>query len=129
MNKLTKIGFTALAGSLIAVSAHAGGLSVSGSASISFADGDTDNAGGTTAEANQWSMGDSLTFSGSGELDNGMSVAVKYEADNDEDDAGAFLDSHSVTLSSAEMGSLTFAGHGGASNLDNMDDKLSLIHI
>ena len=123
MNKLTKIGFTALAGSLIAVSAHAGGMSVSGSASISFSDSDTDNASANTAEANQWSMGDSLTFSGSGELDNGMSVAVKYEADNDEDDAGAFLDSHSVTLSSDEMGSLTFAGHGGASNLDNMDDK------
>ena len=68
-------------------------------------------------------MGDSITFSGGGELDNGMAVAVKFEADNDEDDAGAFLDSHSVTLSSAEMGSLTFAGHGGASNLDNMDDK------
>ena len=123
MNKLTKIGFTALAGSLIAVSAHAGGMTVSGSASISFSDSDTDNASATTAEANQWSMGDSLTFSGGGELDNGMTIAVKYEADNDEDDAGAFLDSHSVTLSSAEMGSLTFAGHGGATNLDNMDDK------
>jgi outer membrane protein OmpU len=123
MNKLTKIGFTALAGSLIAVSAHAGGMTVSGSASISFSDSDTDNASATTAEANQWSMGDSITFSGGGELDNGMAVAVKFEADNDEDDAGAFLDSHSVTLSSAEMGSLTFAGHGGASNLDNMDDK------
>ena len=123
MNKLTKIGFTALAGSLIAVSAHAGSMSVSGSASISFSDSDTDNASATTAEANQWSMGDSITFSGGGELDNGMAVAVKFEADNDEDDAGAFLDSHSVTLSSAEMGSLTFAGHGGASNLDNMDDK------
>ena len=123
MNKLTKIGFTALAGSLIAVSAHAGGMTVSGSASISFSDSDTDNASANTAEANQWSMGDSITFSGGGELDNGMAVAVKFEADNDEDDAGAFLDSHSVTLSSAEMGSLTFAGHGGASNLDNMDDK------
>ena len=123
MNKLTKIGFTALAGSLIAVSAHAGSMSVSGSASISFSDSDTDNASASTAEANQWSMGDSLTFSGGGELDNGMTLAVKYEADNDEDDAGAFLDSHSVTLSSDEMGSLTFAGHGGATNMDNMDDK------
>ena len=50
MNKLTKIGLSALAGSLVAISAHAGSLSVSGSASISFADGDTDNAGGTAAE-------------------------------------------------------------------------------
>ena len=129
MNKLTKIGLSALAGSLVAISAHAGSLSVSGSASISFADGDTDNASATTAEANQWSMGDSLTFKGGGELDNGMSVAVKYEYDDDEGDANGGgsnqpgFDSHSVTLSSAEMGSLTFAGHGGKTNMDNMDDK------
>ena len=129
MNKLTKIGLSALAGSLVAISAHAGSLSVSGSASISFADGDTDNAGGTAAEANQWSMGDSLTFKGGGELDNGMSVAVKYEYDDDEGDLNGGgsdqpgFDSHSVTLSSAEMGSITFAGHGGATNMDNMDDK------
>jgi outer membrane protein OmpU len=124
MNKLTKIGFSALAGSLIAVSAHAGSMSVSGSASISFSDSDTDNASGSAAEDNQWSMGDSLTFSGGGELDNGMTVAVKYELDDDEGDANAnVLDSHSVTLSSDEMGSLTFAGHGGATNMDNMDDK------
>jgi outer membrane protein OmpU len=129
MNKLTKIGLSALAGSLVAISAHAGSLSVSGSASISFADGDTDNAGGTAAEANQWTMGDSLTFKGGGELDNGMSVAVKYEYDDDEGDLNGGgsdqpgFDSHSVTLSSAEMGSLTFAGHGGATNMDNMDDK------
>ena len=129
MNKLTKIGLSALAGSLVAISAHAGSMSVSGSASISFADGDTDNAGGTTAEANQWTMGDSLTFSGGGELDNGMTIAVKYEYDDDEGDANGGgsnqpgFDSHSVTLSSAEMGSLTFAGHGGKTNMDNMDDK------
>ena len=128
MNKLTKIGLSALAGSLVAISAHAGSMSVSGSASISFADGDTDNAGGTAAENNQWSMGDSLTFKGGGELDNGMSVAVKYEYDDDEGDLnhGGGLpgfDSHSITLSSAEMGSITFAGHGGKTNMDNMDDK------
>ena len=129
MNKLTKIGLSALAGSLVAISAHAGSLSVSGSASISFADGDTDNAGGTAAEDNQWTMGDSLTFKGGGELDNGMSVAVKYEYDDDEGDLNGGgsdqpgFDSHSVTLSSDEMGSLTFAGHGGKTNMDNMDDK------
>ena len=126
MNKLTKIGFTALAGSLVAVSAHAGSMSVSGSASITISDTDVDNTIGTAAEGNLWTMGDSLTFSGGGELDNGMTVAVKYEYDDDEADAnensGGF-DSHSITLSSAEMGSITFAGHGGGGALDAMDDK------
>ena len=128
MNKLTKIGLSALAGSLVAVSAHAGSMSVSGSASITISDTDVDNTIGTAAEGNLWTMGDSLTFSGGGELDNGMTVAVKYEYDDDEGDAneggstGGF-DSHSITLSSAEMGSITFAGHGGGGALDAMDDK------
>ena len=126
MNKLTKIGLSALAGSLVAVSAHAGSMSVSGSASLTISDTDVDNTQGTAAEGNLWTMGDSLTFSGGGELDNGMTVAVKYEYDDDEADAnensGGF-DSHSITLSSAEMGSITFAGHGGGGALDAMDDK------
>ena len=127
MNKLTKIGLSALAGSLVAVSAHAGSMSVSGSASITISDTDVDNTQGTAAEGNLWTMGDSLTFSGGGELDNGMTVAVKYEYDDDEADAnensGGF-DSHSITLSSDEMGSITFAGHGGGGALDAMDDKM-----
>ena len=126
MNKLTKIGLSALAGSLVAVSAHAGSMSVSGSASITISDTDVDNTQGTAAEGNLWTMGDSLTFSGGGELDNGMTVAVKYEYDDDEGDANeatSGFDSHSITLSSAEMGSITFAGHGGGGALDAMDDK------
>ena len=128
MNKLTKIGLSALAGSLVAVSAHAGSMSVSGSASLTISDTDVDNTQGTAAEGNLWTMGDSLTFSGGGELDNGMTVAVKYEYDDDEadangDDADGGFDSHSITLSSDEMGSITFAGHGGGGALDAMDDK------
>ena len=128
MNKLTKIGLSALAGSLVAVSAHAGSMSVSGSASLTISDTDVDNTVGTAAEGNLWTMGDSLTFSGGGELDNGMTVAVKYEYDDDEadangDDADGGFDSHSITLSSDEMGSITFAGHGGGGALDAMDDK------
>ena len=124
MNKLTKIGLSALAGSLVAVSAHAGSMSVSGSASISIADGDVDNTQATTAEGNLWTMGDSLTFTGGGELDNGMTVSVSYELDDDEGDANSnVLDSHSITLSSDSMGSITFAGHGGGGALDAVDDK------
>jgi outer membrane protein OmpU len=69
-------------------------------------------------------MGDSLTFSGGGELDNGMTVAVKYELDDDEGDANSnVLDSHSITLSSDAMGSITFAGHGGGGAMDALEDK------
>ena len=128
MNKLTKIGLTALAGSLVAVSAHAGSMSVSGSASLTISDSDVDNTQGTSAEGNLWTMGDSLTFTGGGELDNGMTVAVSYEYDDDEGDAnegdgeGGF-DTQSITLSSAEMGSISFSGHGNGGALDKIDDK------
>ena len=129
MNKLTKIGLTALAGSLVAVSAHAGSMSVSGSASLTISDADVDNTQATTAEGNLWTMGDSLTFTGGGELDNGMTVAVSYEYDDDEADANATsaeeggFDTHSITLSSDEMGSIQFSGHGGDGALSAMDDK------
>ena len=124
MNKLTKIGYTALAGSLIAVSAHAGSMSVSGSAAITISDGDVDNTQATTAEGNTFTMGDSLTFTGGGEMDNGMTVSVSYELDDDEGYANSnVLDSHSITLSSDAMGSLTFAGHGGDGGMSAIDDK------
>jgi len=124
MNKLTKIGLSALAGSLVAVSAHAGALSVSGGASLTMADSDVDNSQATTAEGNTWTMGDSLTFTGGGEMDNGLSIAVSYEMDDDEGDANSnVMDSYSMTLSSDDMGSLTFSGHGGSSAMSAIDDK------
>ena len=123
MNKLTKIGLSALAGSLVAVSAQAGTLSVAGSASLTFSDADVDSTIGSVAEGNQWTMGDSLTFSGSGEMDNGMTIAVSYELDGDAATSGNELDDHSMTLSSDAMGSITFAGHGGDGAMSAIDDK------
>ena len=123
MNKLTKIGLTALAGSLISVSAHAGSMSVSGGATLSISDSDVDNTQATTAEGNQWSMGDSLTFTGSGDMDNGMSISVSFEVDNDDTGGGEVYDSHSMTLDTNGMGTITFAGHGGDSAMSAIDDK------
>jgi outer membrane protein OmpU len=128
MNKLTKIGASALAGSLVAFSAHAGSLSASGSASLSFADGDVDEVvdvttTGVTPEGNQWTMGDSITMTGSGDMDNGMSISVSFEIDNDDVGGGNVYDSHSMTLDTNGMGTITFAGHGGDGALSAIDDK------
>ena len=120
MNNFKKIGLSALAGSLIAVSAHAGTMSVSGSASVYFSNTDDESL---AAEGNGWSMGDSLTFSGSGEMDNGMTVSVSYEYDGDAEGTDSTFDDQSVTLSSDAMGSITFAGHGGDGALSAIDDK------
>ena len=119
MNNFKKIGLSALAGSLVAFSAHAGELSVSGGASLTISDADTN---GTAISGNQFSMGDSITFSGSGEMDNGMTISVSYELDGDAADTGNQLDSHSMTLDTNGMGTITFAGHGGSSAMSAIDD-------
>jgi outer membrane protein OmpU len=119
MNKLTKIGLSALAGSLVAFSAHAGSLSAAGSASLTFSNADTNS---TTDEGNQWTMGDSITMTGSGEMDNGMTISVSFEIDNDDTGGGNVYDSHSMTLDTNGMGTITFAGHGGSSAMSALDD-------
>ena len=113
---IKKIGMTALAASLVSVSASAGELSVSGSASINAegysAPAATGLNGGTT-----FSMGNAITLSGSGELDNGMTVSLSYELDEGANAAGtatSLFDNHSVTVSSDAMGTLVFSGHGGS---------------
>ena len=65
MNKFKKIGLSALAGSLVAVSANAGEMSVAGSASIAVEHVN----GGAASTGKSWSMGNQLTFTGGGELD------------------------------------------------------------
>ena len=125
MNKFKKIGLTALAASLVSVSAQAGEMSVSGSASINVEgySGEHLNAG------SGFSMGNQLTFSGSGELDNGMTVSLSFILDQGDDSsaattavmAGAPFDSHSVTVSSDALGTLKFSGEGGASSASSID--------
>ena len=125
MNKFKKIGLTALAASLVSVSAHAGEMSVAGSASM--------NVEGYTGEnlnkGSGFSMGNQLTFSGSGELDNGMTVSLSFVLDQGDDSsaattavmAGAPFDSHSVSVSSDAMGTLKLNGEGGASSASSID--------
>ena len=122
MNKFKKIGLTALAASLVSVSAHAGEMSVAGSASM--------NVEGYTGESlnkgSGFSMGNQLTFSGSGELDNGMTVSLSFVLDQGDDEtdvsgATAPFDSHSVKVSSESLGTLTLAGEGGSSAASSID--------
>ena len=118
MNKFKKIGLTALAASLVSVSANAGEISVSGGASM----GVTGHTGEGLNAGTSFSMGNQLTFSGSGELDNGLNVSLSFVLDQGDDSAtssvasgsSAPFDSHSVTISSDAMGSLQFVGEGGS---------------
>ena len=63
-------------------------------------------------------MGNQLTFSGSGELDNGLTVALSFvldQGDNAATVATGPFDSHSVTVSSDALGTLVSSGEGGDS--------------
>ena len=119
MNKFKKVGLTALAGSLVVTSAVAGEMSVSGGASIGLKNTSK------TATGKSWTMGNQLTFSGSGELDNGMNVSLSFVLDQADDSttglANSPFDSHSVTVSSDSLGSLVFSGEGGSSASSAID--------
>ena len=120
MNKYKKIGLTALAGSLVATSAFAGELGCSGSASMNV----EHTNGGAANSGKTFSMGNSVKFSGSGELDNGMTVSLSFELDQGDDSTtdaaslytGGPFDGHSVSISSDTLGKLTLSGEGGKSS-------------
>ena len=105
MNNFKKIGLTALAASLVSVSAYAGEMSVAGGASATL----KNNSG--TDGGKSITMGNQLTFSGGGELDNGLNVALSFVLDHTDNVASGF-DSHSLTVSSDALGSITIAGDG-----------------
>ena len=105
MNKFKKLDLTALAGSLVATTAFAGEMSVNGNASLT-----AKNNSGTTG-GKSFTMGNQLTFTGGGELDNGLNVALSFVLDHGDNVASGF-DSHSITIGSDTLGSFTFAGDG-----------------
>ena len=110
---IKKIGLTALAASLVSVSANAGSMSVAGSASMntSGVSGQGQNGGSS------FSMGNQMTFTGSGELDNGLTVSLSFI----QDEGTATFDNHSVTVSSDSLGSLKLAGQGGSTASNQVD--------
>ena len=104
MNKITKIGLSALCGSLASISAaNAGTLDVTGSAEATY----TSLGGQVTG--NPIGMKTSMTFTGSGELDGGQTfkVAIAHANQDAYSSAGITLNTNSIgkfVLSSAEGG-------------------------
>ena len=111
MNNITKIGLTALAGSLVATSAFAGAMSVSGSAKVTY---QSKNA----SAVNPYSNSKGLTFSGSGELDNGFSVSTGYTMTN-----AAFSSSY-VSLDMGDSGTLHFMNGTSKAGIQKYQDKM-----
>ena len=112
MNNITKIGLTALAGSLVATSAFAGGMSVSGSAKVTYKGGQGNSA------TNNFSNSKGITFSGSGELDNGFTVSTSYTMTD------AAFSASNVSLDMGDAGTLHLMNSTALAGIDKYDDVM-----
>ena len=115
MNKYKKIGLSALAGSLVAMSASAE-VTLSGGASVTFTSThDSDKTG--------YGMADSITAKYSGETDGGLTVTTSLELDGGANASSSF-DNRSISIASEDMGTITFSGHGGDTVMSGFDDMM-----
>jgi outer membrane protein OmpU len=120
MINLKKIGLTALAGSLVAISANAVEMSVSGNSEISFVSKDGTGVGGNAVTGNPWGSNTAITFKGSGDVGFGTATITRTLNDG----LGAALSTH-TKLDMGDMGMLSFDGAGGSlEGLTPADDNL-----
>jgi outer membrane protein OmpU len=113
MKNITKLGLTALAGSLVASSAFAGAMSVSGSAKITHQSVDEDEVKG-----NSFSNSKGISFSGSGELDNGYTVSTTYTMSN------AAFSTSQVTIDMGDMGTVGLWNNANGAGINKYSDMM-----
>ena len=112
-NKLTKIGVSALCGSLAAISAQAGEMSVSGTATATW------TKGSQTTNGNPLGMNSGMTFKGTGELDNGTAVTYTLtHADQAAYSVG------SIALATPGLGTFSISHASGGNGIGGYDDKM-----
>ena len=116
MTNFKKIGLTALAGTLAATTfAQAGDLSVSGTARMEYQSTTTSNvtnsSGADRTDASStdtFAKNTSISFTGSGELDNGMKVSYLQVQ------ASGAMTSQGVTLDMGDMGTVAMTNYNVA---------------
>ena len=113
MNNLKKLGLTALAGSLVASTAVAGALDVSGTAKVKY-----QSKGSERVTGNPWSDTTTITFSGSGDLDNGMSISYGYIM------ANAVFSSSKLLLDMGDTGVVSFGNVSHQAGISKYSDKM-----
>ncbi len=117
MDNLKKVGLTALGTVLVAGQAHAVSVSATAATSITFLGQDNGDDG------NGWSMTDSVTFSASGEMDNGFTISTKLELEGSNTAAGtSSIDTRNIVIDTGDMGKLTFSGDGSSGPVGSWDD-------
>ena len=112
MNKLKKIGLTALGTALVSTSAIAADMAVAGGAKLTLSGGEKATTG------NGWTMTDSMTFRASADLDNGWTVSTAQNLGK-----GAINNSN-LKVNMGDMGTLEFHSAGGTSVPGSWDDMM-----
>jgi outer membrane protein OmpU len=112
MNNLKKVGLTALAGSLAAVSANAAEMTVSGANLLTYT-----SEHSTETTGNPFGMKTNLGFTASGDV-NGMTVSYMQTSK----DQFAGMSSARLSIDMGDMGILAF-DQGSGSGLATIDDK------
>ena len=107
MNNLKKLGLSALAGSLVAFSANAGELSVSGSAEFTYTDNDGTSGSGNEITGNPFGAQQTIAFTGSGDVGFGELTVVRAI-----NDAGTSNPTSYATLDMGSLGTLSFDSNG-----------------
>jgi len=114
MNKLTKVGCSALCGSLAAISAaNAGDLSVTGGADLTYF------SHGGQVTGNPFGMASAVTFKGTGELDNGWTFALTI-AEGD----GVAYSASNVDIVMGGLGSINFNQGNSGNGIAAYDNVL-----
>jgi len=123
MTNLKKIGLSALAGSLVAFSANAVEMSVTGTAEVTY----TTSAGkGSMSTGNPWGSNTSLKFSGSGDVGFGTATIVRTLNDgaNHSTQTDNFVSAYQ-TVDMGSLGTLSFdSAGGGLEGVTAYDDLL-----
>ena len=114
MNKLTKVGCSALCGSLAAISAaNAGDLSVTGGADVTY------TSIGAADTGNPYGMASAVTFKGTGELDNGWNFEFVV-AEGDQVSYSAAR----VNITMGGLGTIEFDGGNSGNGIAAYDNVL-----
>jgi len=105
MTNIKKLGLSALAGSLVAVSAQAGEMAVTGSANVTYV------TGKNAANGKAIGTDKDVAFTGTGELDNGWNFTVSTLLTD-----GYSVSSSYTSLTMGSMGTVSFGTDTGGAN-------------
>jgi len=114
MNKLTKVGCSALCGSLAAISAaNAGDLTITGGADMTWISASDDTTG------NPIGIGSNTNIKGSGELDNGWTFDLTIANANKQAFSAAI-----INIDMGGLGKLNFNQGNSGNGIAAIDDKM-----